>query len=109
MKPRFLEIIEVLETHKIYIELYGGNPSLIDLGLLQSALAQPSMGSGEDFFHNNLYEMAAAYLFHISQNHSFIDGNKRTALACCLLFLKFNGINSNSLLKRAVGGHIKDK
>ncbi len=47
MKPRFLEITEVLEIHKTYIELYGGSPGIIDLGLLQSALAQPLAGQGK--------------------------------------------------------------
>ncbi len=63
-----------------------------DLGLLQSALAQPGAGSGGEYFHKDLYEMATAYLFHLARNHAFVDGNKRTALASCLVFLAFNGI-----------------
>ena len=41
----------------------------------------------------NIFEMAAAYAFHISQNHPFVDGNKRTALASALVFLELNGIS----------------
>jgi death on curing protein len=85
MTPRFLDLVEVLEIHESRIELYGGRPGVRDLGLLQSALAQPSAGFGGEYLHGNLYEMAAAYLFHVSRNHPFVDGNKRTALACYFL------------------------
>ena len=43
--------------------------------------------------HRDWYEMAAAYAFHVSRNHAFIDGNKRTALACAFVFLEINGIS----------------
>lgn len=92
MMPRFLDLADVLEVHATRIELYGGSLGLRDLGLLQSALAQPESGFGGELFHKDLFEMAAAYLFHISRNHAFIDGNKRTALACCLLFLSLNDV-----------------
>lgn len=90
--PRFLDLADVLEIHETRIELYGGSHGLRDLGLLQSALAQPEAGFGGELFHKDLFEMAAAYLFHISRNHAFVDGNKRTALACCLLFLSINDV-----------------
>jgi len=44
------------------------------------------------YFHADLFTMAAAYAFHICKNHPFIDGNKRTALVCALVFLELNGI-----------------
>ncbi|MGH9668736.1 MAG: type II toxin-antitoxin system death-on-curing family toxin, partial [Terriglobales bacterium] len=44
------------------------------------------------YLHSDLYEMAAAYLFHIVSNHPFVDGNKRTGLAAALLFLFLNDI-----------------
>src|SRR5437868_2751680 len=92
MTPRFLELIEVLEIHQSRIELYGGTRGLRDLGLLQSALAQPAATFGGNYLHTDIYEMAAAYLFHLARNHAFVDGNKRTALACCLVFLAYNRI-----------------
>ncbi len=46
-----------------------------------------------EFLHSDIYGMAAAYAFHISQNHPFVDGNKRTTLASALVFLEMNGIN----------------
>ncbi len=96
MKPRFLDLAEVLEIHQSRIELYGGSPGIRDFGLLQSVLAQPSAGLGEELFHIDLYDMAAAYLFHLSRNHPFVDGNKRTALACRLVFLAYNSIEIES-------------
>ena len=44
------------------------------------------------YLHEDLFEMAAAYLFHLCQNHAFMDGNKRVSLAACLVFLDLNGI-----------------
>ena len=62
-----------------------------DLGLLSSALAMPEASFGGLYLHPSLAEMAAAYLFHIAQNHPFIDGNKRAALATALTFIWLNG------------------
>ena len=45
---------------------------------------------GGSYLHGTLFEMAAAYLFHICRNHPFLDGNKRTALTCALAFLRLN-------------------
>lgn len=91
MNPRFLELLEVLELHESRISLYGGATGLRDIGLLQSALAQPKATYEGEFLHKDIFEMAAAYLFHISRTQAFVDGNKRTALACCLIFLDYNG------------------
>lgn len=92
MNPRFLDLAKVLEIHQSCIDLYGGAHGLRDIGLLQSAIAQPLAGFGGKYFHANLFEMSAAYLFHLSRNHPFVDGNKRTALASALAFLAYNSI-----------------
>ncbi len=63
-----------------------------DLGLLQSALNMPSAGYGDDYFHKDLYEMAAAYLFHLVKKHPFVDGNKRVGFVASYVFLRINGI-----------------
>ena len=60
--------------------------------LLQSAVAMPPAGSGEDFFHSDIYEMAGAYLFHIIRNHPFVDGNKRTGVVAAVVSRMMNGI-----------------
>jgi death on curing protein len=92
VNPTFLSIGEVLEIHRDQINRYGGEPGIRDLGLLQSALAMPAAGFGGRFVHGDLYEMAAAYLFHIVQNHPFVDGNKRTGVVAALVFLALNNV-----------------
>ncbi len=61
-------------------------------GLLDSAVAQASVGFGGEFLHEDTAAMAAAYLFSIVKNHPFVDGNKRTGLVAALTFLGLNGI-----------------
>jgi death-on-curing protein len=92
MTPEFLTLDQVFTIHKNQLELYGGEIGLRDMGLLQSALAMPSSGFGEEYFHKDLYEMAAAYLFHIVKNHPFVDGNKRVGFVASYIFLRLNGI-----------------
>ncbi len=92
MEPRFLDLAEVLEIHVDQIERYGGTAGVRDLPLLLSALAMPTAGARGVYVHGTLFEIAAAYLFHIAKNHAFVDGNKRTALAAALTFLDLNGV-----------------
>lgn len=90
--PEFLSLDDVLETHAEQIAAYGGSDGIRDVGLLESALAQPEAMFGGQYLHADVLEMAAASpLFHIVKNHPFIDGNKRVALECALLFLQING------------------
>ena len=88
----FLGLDDVLEIHQDQIEHYGGSLGIRDMGLLQSALAMPAAGFGDHYLHKDLFEMAAAYLFHITQNHPFIDGNKRTGAVAAVVFLAMNDI-----------------
>jgi len=90
--PVFLTLAEVLEIHQDQLSRYGGRSGIRDLGLLKSALAMPQAGMGEEYFHADIVEMAAAYLFHIVRNHPFADGNKRTGTVAALVFLALNGI-----------------
>jgi len=92
LSPLFLGLEEVLEIHHDQITRYGGTEGIRDLGLLQSALSMPQAGAGNQYFHADLFEMAAAYLFHIVRNHPFVDGNKRTSVTAALVFLEMNGI-----------------
>ncbi len=96
MQPDFLELVEVLTIHADQIERYGGDASLRDAGLLESAVAMPRAMFGGEFLHGDLYEMGAAYLYHIVQNHPFVDGNKRTGTAAALVFLELNGVAINA-------------
>ena len=91
--PVFLTLAEVIDIHSDQIERYGGRQGVRDMGLLQSAIAQPEASFGGQWLHENIYSMASAYAFHICQNHPFFDGNKRTALASALVFLEMNGVS----------------
>ena len=92
MAAEFLTLDEVLAIHAHQIQRYGGALGLRDRGLLESALGMPrATFAGEDL-HSSLTEKGAAYLFHLLRNHPFIDGNKRAGLACCLVFLRLNGV-----------------
>ncbi|MFO8055854.1 MAG: type II toxin-antitoxin system death-on-curing family toxin [bacterium] len=93
MAPRFLDLSEVLEIHKDQVENYGGEEGIRDMGLIESALAVPCAGGGGEYFHGDLYEMAAAYLYHLASNHPFIDGNKRVAAMAAFTFLQLNNID----------------
>jgi len=92
VEPRFLDLAEVIGIHRDQIDRYGGSAGIRDLGLLQSAVAMPQAGFEGTYVHGDLYEMAAAYLFHITRNHPFVDGNKRTGTAAGLTFLDLNRI-----------------
>ena len=105
MDPAFLNLEEVLQIHIDQIERYGGRAGIRDLTLLESAVAAPQAGFSNQYLHSDLFEMAGAYLFHIVQNHPFVDGNKRTGAAAALVFLKLNCIDfsiSNPALVRLV-------
>lgn len=97
MSPIFLRLDEVIEIHRDQIQRYGGSLGIRDLNLLKSALAQPSAGFGDQYLHRDIFEMAAAYLFHIVQNHPFLDGNKRVGAASAIVFLLLNDIEVSAL------------
>jgi len=88
----FMTLDEAVDVHMDQVKRYGGHPGIRDVGLLLSALAMPQASFGGEFLHKDIFEAAAAYAFHICNNHPFVDGNKRTALACALVFLELNAI-----------------
>ncbi|MGJ8696014.1 MAG: type II toxin-antitoxin system death-on-curing family toxin [Verrucomicrobiaceae bacterium] len=80
-----------LALHDEVLAANGGLSGVKDLGLLESAIAAPQASFGGQAMITDVIEVAAAYLFHVCQNHPFNDGNKRTALAAALVFLVENG------------------
>lgn len=92
-RPRFLTTPEILTLQETSINQFGGAHGLRDSGLLDSALAQPKQAFGGDFNHTYPFEMAAAYAFHLCNNHPFVDGNKRVAFFAAVTFLRMNGWN----------------
>ncbi|MFN2524813.1 MAG: type II toxin-antitoxin system death-on-curing family toxin [Actinomycetota bacterium] len=91
MPNKFLSKRLLVAIHRDLIARFGGDPGIRDEGLLDSALAQPLATYGGELLHPTLFEQAAAYLFHLAQNHPFVDGNKRIAFAAADVFLRING------------------
>lgn len=90
MSLYFLTYEDVIEIHTDQINLYGGKDGIRDEKLLLSAIAQPQSAFAGEYLHKSIFDKAAAYLFHLCQNHPFIDGNKRVAVASALVFLVMN-------------------
>jgi death on curing protein len=82
----YLTVAEVLAMHADQIERYGGSQGVRDPGLLEAALFRPQTG-----YYADLIEEAAALWESLAQNHTFVDGNKRTAFAATYTFLAING------------------
>src|SRR5947209_16274240 len=85
---RFLPTEIVLAIHDDQIRLYGGVYGVLD----DAALHMPQAQFAGQFLHTTIFHMAAAYGFHLCQNHPFIDGNKRTAGMAMFTFLLLNGL-----------------
>ena len=86
MSSDFLTIEEVIAIHDDLIAQFGGSAGLRDMGALESALLRPQMG-----YYDGLLEEAAALMESLANNHPFVDGNKRVALAVTDTFLRLNG------------------
>ncbi len=91
MAVHFIPKEVVLTIHTDLLQRYGGEPGIRDIGLLDSALAQPSTTFGGRYVHKTLFDKTAAYGFHICKNHPFVDGNKRVAFVLMDIFLQKNG------------------
>ena len=90
--PVFLTVDEVVALHDLQLRSFGGLAGVRDAGLLASAVAMRQAGFGEHFAHPDVFEMAAAYLFHLVQDHPFVDGNKRVGFHAAYTFLRLNGV-----------------
>lgn len=89
-EPKFLTIAEILYLHDESLARFGGSAGIREPGLVESA-----SGAAQNTFwygHGGLFEIAAAYAFHIAQSQAFLDGNKRTAAAAAIMFLRKNGV-----------------
>ncbi len=91
-----LDVEIVREIHGEAIARYGGAAGVREMALLESAVAAPQAGGGEGAAAADLAEVAAAYLYFLCRNHPFLDGNMRTALGACLVFLRLNGMEPSA-------------
>lgn len=87
--PVFLERAQVDAAHNLSLATFGGLAGVRDEGGLESAIGAPQ----NVFYYESgdLFEVAAAYAFHIAEAQAYLDGNKRTAIACALAFFRRNG------------------
>ncbi len=89
--PLFLSVEDVICIHTNTIECEGGLSGIRDYALLESAVLTPQQKFSGSYLHESIPAMAAAYLFHITQNHPFHDGNKRTGIMAAFVFIDING------------------
>lgn len=92
-EPIFLTLDEVLTLHTLSVRRFGGTDGLRDHGGAEAAVEQ----SKHAFFYyggGDVFDMAAAYAFHIAQAQAFLDGNKRTGIAAALAFLERNAMRA---------------
>ena len=82
----FPTIDQVVRMHDWLIARYGGSYGIRDMGALESAILRPQMG-----YYDSIIEEAAALMESLSQNHPFVDGNKRVAFTATDIFLRING------------------
>lgn len=91
-EPNWILEDVVSAVHKRQIAEHGGAEGVRDVNLLLSALAKPRNLYNYSDSKPDISAMAASYAYGIARNHPFVDGNKRTALVVCRLFLKLNGV-----------------
>ena len=84
----------VREIHQTAIRDFGGSDGIRERALLESAVAAPLATFGGKSIYVSLTEIAGTYLYYLCRNYPFIDGNKRTALGACLVFLRLNGVET---------------
>ena len=83
---RYPTVAETVAVHARVIARFGGSEGIRDYGALESALARPRSG-----YYSDLIQEAAALWESLSQNHAFLDGNKRVAVTVTAAFLRVNG------------------
>ena len=91
MNVKYLDLEEILRLHFQIIEDYGGSHGVRDEGRLFSVVDAPKLEAFGAEQYPSVYEKAAVYLRNIIGDHPFIDGNKRTAVTACGIFLRRNG------------------
>lgn len=90
-EPVWVDAELVVDIHAEQLALFGGPAGIRDHGLLESALARAP--NKYAYGENDLAALAATYAFGVVRNHPFVDGNKRAAFACMIVFLGLNAID----------------
>jgi len=90
---KYITLEEVLAIHHYLIQKTGGTSGIRDLNLLQSAIARPQVSFDGKDLYSSVWLKTAALIHSLTLNHPFVDGNKRTAFAAGIRFLKINGLD----------------
>ena len=90
--PKHPTVDAVIAIHSEVLTAHGGRPGMRSRALLESAVAAPQASMMGALMISDPIEIAAAYLFYLCSNNPFVDGNKRAALATCLVFLSQNNL-----------------
>ena len=103
---KYLTIEQVLIIHDSQIERYGGSHGIRELSLLESAVFRPQTTFSGDDLYPTIFEKASVLFHSLVLNHAFVDGNKRTATASTIIFLRINGylleVKSKELIECAL-------
>jgi death-on-curing protein len=94
-EPEFLsrEIIDAI--HEQQINTHGGIHGVRDENGLESAIA-----AAQNVYHyggGDVFEVAAAYAYHLAESQAYLDGNKRTGAQSVFVFLEGCGIDCSGL------------
>jgi death on curing protein len=92
-EPEFLTLAKVIRIHARGLEDHGGQDGIRDEPSLESPVNHPK---NVWFYEGDLFEVAAAYAYHIAESQAFFDGNKRAGMGAALLFLDGNGFRINA-------------
>ena len=99
----YLTTKEVLRIHYVVVKQFGGRQGIRELSLVESAVARPQAAYGVVEAYPDLFTKASALFYSLIKNHGFIDGNKRTAVIACAIFLKRNNyefiVSQNELVE----------
>jgi death on curing protein len=91
-QPLFLTPMQIERLHDLSLARFGGSAGIRDEGLIDSA---PASAKNAFFYgHGDLFDIAAAYAFHLAESQAFVDGNKRTAIGAAMAFLDLNGVRA---------------
>ena len=89
----FLPVESILKIHVVLVNKYGGLHGVRDAKLLDSAINLPIMvHQYHEDKNDDIYYLAATYMYAITKNHPFVDGNKRTGLESALSFMRINDL-----------------
>lgn len=87
MTNNYLTLDDALGIHQDSIKAFGGSHGIRDQGGLEEAVMRPKSG-----YYPDVISEAAALWESLSQNHPFVDGNKRTAIASMAAHLGLTAI-----------------